>query len=161
MTVFSIQWTTCEGGSLFLGFVWVVVDMGWQWMAYSSLVAVSLIMQNQTRKEFALLLSISRSLRPLSGLSAVEVCREGTMFSKILHLSKAVSVLSPVSPRLHWGFEGRTATAGNLAFPFSPSDHQLDGKILSLFLNPLHPFAWFCMQESSWIKTLHIDSKIA
>ncbi|CAE6921608.1 Fam98a [Symbiodinium sp. CCMP2592] len=25
---------------------------------------------------------------------------------------------------LHWGFEGRKATAGNLAFPFSPSDLQ-------------------------------------
>ena len=25
---------------------------------------------------------------------------------------------------LHWGFDGRKATAGNLAFPFSPSDLQ-------------------------------------
>ena len=29
------------------------------------------------------------------------------------------------STMLHFGYEGRIATAGNLAFPFSPSDSQM------------------------------------
>ncbi|CAK9094385.1 unnamed protein product [Durusdinium trenchii] len=33
---------------------------------------------------------------------------------------------------LHWGFEGRKATAGNLAFPFSPSDLPFDGGMLTV-----------------------------
>ena len=34
---------------------------------------------------------------------------------------------------LHWGFDGRKATAGNLAFPFSPSDLQFgDEGVLTL-----------------------------
>ena len=34
---------------------------------------------------------------------------------------------------LHWGFEGRKATAGNLAFPFSPSDLEFgQGSVLTI-----------------------------
>eukprot|EP00931_Biecheleriopsis_adriatica_P074062 TRINITY_DN48220_c0_g1_i1.p1 TRINITY_DN48220_c0_g1~~TRINITY_DN48220_c0_g1_i1.p1 ORF type:complete len:691 (+),score=158.75 TRINITY_DN48220_c0_g1_i1:42-2114(+) len=33
---------------------------------------------------------------------------------------------------LHWGFEGRKATAGNLAFPFSPSDLQAGEEVLTV-----------------------------
>eukprot|EP00930_Biecheleria_cincta_P087424 TRINITY_DN76657_c0_g1_i1.p1 TRINITY_DN76657_c0_g1~~TRINITY_DN76657_c0_g1_i1.p1 ORF type:complete len:680 (-),score=81.45 TRINITY_DN76657_c0_g1_i1:37-2076(-) len=33
---------------------------------------------------------------------------------------------------LHWGFAGRKATAGNLAFPFSPSDLQADNEAITV-----------------------------
>ena len=36
------------------------------------------------------------------------------------------------STMLHFGYEGRISTAGNLAFPFSPSDCKVDDP-LSLF----------------------------
>ena len=52
---------------------------------------------------------------------------------------------------LHYGYEGRRATAGNLAFPYSPSDfHAGEVYVFSIYHviavdDPVAPFAVDCV----------------
>lgn len=59
---------------------------------------------------------------------------------------------------LHWGFEGRTATAGNLAFPFSPSDLQCEDGFLTVCgtRDPAFISQWPAIQQNvqDYVSTL-------
>lgn len=64
---------------------------------------------------------------------------------------------------LHYGFEGRKATAGNLAFPFSPSDLSCaDGAVLTVCgtRDPAFISAWkeITSEATSYVSTLSDDT---
>ena len=69
------------------------------------------------------------------GVNGVEPnqCDDGTELGIVLAVSggereqRAGHLALLRATLLHWGFEGRKATAGNLAFPFSPSDMSVIG----------------------------------
>ena len=137
---------------------WVLCGCLWTWDG-NGLFAVSLI-NYAKEKKLALFLPMSRSLRPLR-----RGCCGGGMQRRYFQTSFAFrrQLVSFFLFRQGCigGFEGRTATAGNLAFPFSPSDHQLDGKTLCLLLNSLPGFACKNQDESRLFVLIQKYSKIA
>ena len=60
------------------------------------------------------------------------------------------------STLLHHGYEGRIATAGNLAFPYSPSDIQVGAVTSSLFI-----ICWRLMSLSGYSLERIMNSKRA
>ena len=57
------------------------------------------------------------------------------------------------STMLHYGYEGRISTAGNLAFPYSPSDFKI-GPVYEFSLYHLMPYEEG-MFEIKWMENGH------
>jgi hypothetical protein len=84
-------------------------------------------------------------LEPRKKAASHELCIIIDVLAKTQDLSNNICALTR-STLLHWGFPGRMTTAGNLAFPYSPSDIPV-GKVYEFNVfhkmeldNPCEPF---------------------
>ena len=64
------------------------------------------------------------ALEPLTEITSHEICIVIDVVADTQEHANAVCSVAR-STLLHYGYPGRIATAGNLAFPFSPSDMKV------------------------------------